>query len=488
MPTIAGPESRTPASSRRRPTRAPQRRRRCESSNDCQTTGSATAKPPEGSPRTSVKVLAPRARATIRVRPRTFGIPAHRRDGARVRSHRDTEPSSRPEGGNGQPTAPYRCFGGGPPAPAPARVRVPRRPGLDEALDVAGAWPQTGWRRRSATARRRRRVRARSPTPISPPSSGCRGSLRLLGVAEAVRDRLRRRAAGRARGCGGELERRLHLDALAPETPSRRGGCSRALPRAGALGSPRCPDAGGAASTTPTRAARAACRCGWSRASGPTAAATAGRSPAAGFLRVVDGCAATGRGRGRHARRRLLAESLRRLSARHAVRGRALLRPAVPGPGAAARRVGGSAPHLRPVWPRRRALRLSRTSCSNPAAAWWLVQDLVLGKDKTWRSIRRRGRSCDARRADAADTIPWVNSVFEQPWWLDAVAPGRWSAAEVRRGDEVVARLPYMRRRRYGLDARSSSRPLTQTLGPWLAPARCKYPRRLEAEKRLSAR
>ena len=23
------------------------------------------------------------------------------------------------------------------------------------------------------------------------------------------------------------------------------------------------------------------------------------------------------------------------------------------------------------------------------------------------------------------DSIPWVNSVFEQPWWLDAVAPGQ---------------------------------------------------------------
>src|SRR5688500_16325749 len=23
-----------------------------------------------------------------------------------------------------------------------------------------------------------------------------------------------------------------------------------------------------------------------------------------------------------------------------------------------------------------------------------------------------------------AGSIPWVNSIFEQPWWLDAVAPG----------------------------------------------------------------
>ena len=51
-----------------------------------------------------------------------------------------------------------------------------------------------------------------------------------------------------------------------------------------------------------------------------------------------------------------------------------------------------------------------------------------------------------------SDSIPSVNSIFEQPWWLDVVAPGRWSAAEVRRDDKVVARLPYVQRRRLGLN------------------------------------
>jgi GNAT acetyltransferase-like protein len=82
------------------------------------------------------------------------------------------------------------------------------------------------------------------------------------------------------------------------------------------------------------------------------------------------------------------------------------------------------------------------------------------------------------------ETVPWVNSVFEQPWWLDTVAPGQWSAATVRRGDDVVARLPYMCRRRYGLTTIVQPH-LTQTLGPWLAPTTCKYAKRLEAEKRL---
>jgi len=82
------------------------------------------------------------------------------------------------------------------------------------------------------------------------------------------------------------------------------------------------------------------------------------------------------------------------------------------------------------------------------------------------------------------DSIPEVNSVFEQPWWLDCVAAGSWDASVVRRDDEVVARLPYMVRRRYGLTTIVQPQ-LTQTLGPWLAPTTAKYAKRLETEKRL---
>jgi hypothetical protein len=82
------------------------------------------------------------------------------------------------------------------------------------------------------------------------------------------------------------------------------------------------------------------------------------------------------------------------------------------------------------------------------------------------------------------DSVPWVNSVFEQPWWLDCVAPGTWSEAVVRRGTEVVARLPYASRRRLGLSMIVQPT-FTQTLGPWFAPLEGKYARRLETEKRL---
>jgi hypothetical protein len=82
--------------------------------------------------------------------------------------------------------------------------------------------------------------------------------------------------------------------------------------------------------------------------------------------------------------------------------------------------------------------------------------------------------------------VTTVNSVFEQPWWLDSVAPDAWSEVVVRRGDEVVARLPYAHRRRFGLSTIVQP-PLTQTLGPWIREIDGKYARRLEIEKRLLA-
>jgi hypothetical protein len=82
------------------------------------------------------------------------------------------------------------------------------------------------------------------------------------------------------------------------------------------------------------------------------------------------------------------------------------------------------------------------------------------------------------------DSVPWVNSVFEQPWWLEAVAPGQCDVLVVRQGDQIAARLPYMQRRRLGLTTIVQP-PLTPTLGPWFAPMQGKYARRLDMEKKL---
>jgi hypothetical protein len=77
-----------------------------------------------------------------------------------------------------------------------------------------------------------------------------------------------------------------------------------------------------------------------------------------------------------------------------------------------------------------------------------------------------------------------TNSIFQQPWWLDAVAPGRWGEAIVERDGRVVARLPYV--------ARGPSRlrmitmpPLTQTLGPWVERSGARPARALGEEMEL---
>jgi Acetyltransferase (GNAT) domain len=60
-----------------------------------------------------------------------------------------------------------------------------------------------------------------------------------------------------------------------------------------------------------------------------------------------------------------------------------------------------------------------------------------------------------------------ANAIFQQPWWLDAVAPGRWGQAAVERDGRTVARLPYAVRGR-GRWRMLTQPALTQTLGPWI--------------------
>lgn len=77
-----------------------------------------------------------------------------------------------------------------------------------------------------------------------------------------------------------------------------------------------------------------------------------------------------------------------------------------------------------------------------------------------------------------------ANSVFEQPWWLDAVAPGRWYEARVVRGGELAARMPFV----VGPGRLFTSivmPPLTQALGPWLRPSSAKYHNQLAEQKEL---
>jgi len=80
--------------------------------------------------------------------------------------------------------------------------------------------------------------------------------------------------------------------------------------------------------------------------------------------------------------------------------------------------------------------------------------------------------------------IDQVNSLFQQPWWLDAVAPGQWSEVQVEKGGQLRARMPFLVKRRYGLRILTHPR-LSQTMGPWTAPIAGKSGKRLGEEKHL---
>ena len=91
-----------------------------------------------------------------------------------------------------------------------------------------------------------------------------------------------------------------------------------------------------------------------------------------------------------------------------------------------------------------------------------------------------------SERQRRADETSCANAIFQQPWWLDAVAPGRWDEATVERDGRVVARLPYVVRGRRRLRVLTMP-PLTQTLGPWVERSDAKPARALSEEHQLLA-
>src|SRR4051794_14816836 len=112
---------------------------------------------------------------------------------------------------------------------------------------------------------------------------------------------------------------------------------------------------------------------------------------------------------------------------------------------------------------------------------------------RTWSGCARGARTASAARAAermAAESpqqpgaTRCANAIFQQPWWLEAVAPGRWGEATVERDGRVVARLPYVVRGRPRLRILTMP-PLTQTLGPWLEPSVAKPAHALGEEHEL---
>ncbi|WKZ12692.1 MAG: GNAT family N-acetyltransferase [Gammaproteobacteria bacterium] len=70
------------------------------------------------------------------------------------------------------------------------------------------------------------------------------------------------------------------------------------------------------------------------------------------------------------------------------------------------------------------------------------------------------------------------DSLFEAPWWLDAVAPGSWHDLVVGQPGAAEARLVYQRVQRLGVNLVRNP-PLTQTVGPRVRLVAEKHERRI---------
>ncbi|MDA8326751.1 MAG: GNAT family N-acetyltransferase [Nitrospiraceae bacterium] len=82
------------------------------------------------------------------------------------------------------------------------------------------------------------------------------------------------------------------------------------------------------------------------------------------------------------------------------------------------------------------------------------------------------------------DSVPQVNSVFQQPWWLNAIAPERWHEITIKKGDETVLRFPYVTEKKNGFTLMTMPS-ITQTLGPWMIPMNGKQSSQLSLQKEL---
>ena len=77
-----------------------------------------------------------------------------------------------------------------------------------------------------------------------------------------------------------------------------------------------------------------------------------------------------------------------------------------------------------------------------------------------------------------------INSIFQNSWWLEAVAPNSWNSIKISRNEQIVAHFPYMLKKKFGLTSLTMPQ-LTQTLGPWLVPSNAKYTKQMSQHKKL---
>jgi Acetyltransferase (GNAT) domain len=94
------------------------------------------------------------------------------------------------------------------------------------------------------------------------------------------------------------------------------------------------------------------------------------------------------------------------------------------------------------------------------------------------------GESSIASERPLLTNIPQAYVLFQQPWWLDAAAPGAWDEVRVERDGKILARLPFMTKRKFGFTAITHP-PHSAYLGPWLAPDDGKNASQLGRQKEL---
>jgi proline dehydrogenase len=281
----------------------------------------------------------------------------------------------------------------------PARARPLRRrrvsayragPGLDEALEVCrrlaahGLASTIGY---SATPQARPRAVADAHLAafdgLSSEALDCYVSLKLsaIGFDATLFAELEAAAA--------QSQRRLHLDALAPETVDATWMMLEGVRRDGRVGT-TLPGRWRRSADDASRGARLGLAVRLVKGQWAERTDGDGDPVGKGFLRLVDRLGGHPHGVAVATHDvALLAESLRRLH-ETGTRCEAELLYGLPfrGPARCARRAGVPirvyVPYGDAGAPYGRA-----DLAHNPAATWWLVQDLLLGKNKTWRGIRR---------------------------------------------------------------------------------------------------
>jgi hypothetical protein len=115
----------------------------------------------------------------------------------------------------------------------------------------------------------------------------------------------------------------------------------------------------------------------------------------------------------------------------------------------------------------------------------YVVEDMLLpsAKDDDLRN-EAVDHAPSKTRSATSDVTPCAHALFQQPWWLDAAAPGSWNVAEAVKDGEIVGRLPFVRKRRFGLTILSQPE-LTPHLGPWIKSGTGKVHTQLEREHEI---